>query len=70
MALDGLAVPGTRPAEGVSFCFGPAWARDTGCCGKPEGCTNTGPACLMRNHPWKRRHAQPGPAQAAPEEES
>ena len=37
--------------------FGPEWARDTGCCAKPAGCTNPGPACLMRGHPWKRRHA-------------
>jgi len=52
----------------VSFTFGPEWAKDTGCCGKPRGCTNTGPACLMRGHPWKRRHAltpdQPVPFRA------
>ncbi len=41
----------------MSFGFGPEWARDTGCCGKPVGCTNMSPACLMRGHPWKRRHA-------------
>src|SRR6266702_7538859 len=35
----------------VSFGSGPEWARDTGCCGKPAGCTCTGPACLMRGHP-------------------
>jgi GH25 family lysozyme M1 (1,4-beta-N-acetylmuramidase) len=52
----------------VSFGFGPEWARDTGCCAKPIGCTYTGPACLMRGHPWKRRHAltpdQPVPFRA------
>ncbi len=48
----------------VSFRFGPAWARDTGCCGKPAGCTNTSPGYLLRNHPRKRRHAQ-GPAETA-----
>jgi GH25 family lysozyme M1 (1,4-beta-N-acetylmuramidase) len=52
----------------VSFGFGPEWARDTGCCAKPAGCTHTGPACLMRGHPWKRRHAltpdQPVPFRA------
>jgi GH25 family lysozyme M1 (1,4-beta-N-acetylmuramidase) len=46
----------------VSFTFGPAWARDTGCCAKPVGCTNTSPACLMLRHPWKRRHALTTPA--------
>lgn len=45
------------PGPSMSFTFGPAWARSTGCCGKPAGCTNTGLACLMRGHPWKRRHA-------------
>jgi hypothetical protein len=37
--------------------FGPDWASDTGCCGKPVGCTNLTEACLMRRHWWKRRHA-------------
>ncbi len=46
----------------MSFTFGPEWARDTGCCAKPAGCTNMSPACLMRGHPWKRRHAQATPA--------
>ncbi len=41
----------------MSFGFGPEWARDTGCCAKPRGCTNMSPACLMLHHPWKRRHA-------------
>jgi hypothetical protein len=45
------------------FGFGPAWARDTGCCAKPAGCTNMTGVCLMRNHPWKRAHAQPPPAE-------
>jgi hypothetical protein len=40
------------------FAFGPAWARDTGCCGKPVGCTNMTGACLMRRHWWKQRYAQ------------
>jgi len=46
----------------VSFTFGPEWARDTGCCGKPIGCTNMSPACLMRGHPWKRWHRLLKPA--------
>jgi len=46
-----------RSWPGMSFTFGPEWARDTGCCAKPVGCTNTTPACLMRGHPWKRRYA-------------
>jgi hypothetical protein len=45
----------------VSFTFGPAWARDTGCCAKPVGCTNMSPACLMLRHPWKRRFAVRSP---------
>src|SRR5258705_7819103 len=44
-------------AAAVSFGFGPEWARDTGCCGKPAACTNPSPACMMRGNPWKRRHA-------------
>lgn len=39
--------------------YGPAWARNTTCCGKPIGCTNMSAQCLMRNHPWKQENAQP-----------
>ena len=54
-----------------SFALGPAWAARTGCCAKPEGCTNLSAACLMRSHPWKRRYAQTidGEARAAELEE-
>ena len=38
--------------------LGPAWARDTACCGKPTGCTNMSDQCRMLNHPWKRWHRE------------
>lgn len=40
------------------FGFGPAWARNTTCCGKPVGCTNMSGQCRMLNHPWKRWHRE------------
>jgi hypothetical protein len=45
-----VTTPDTNEA---TFSFGPTYARDTGCCGKPVGCSNTGEECLHRNHQWK-----------------
>jgi len=42
----------------MSFGLGPAWARDTQCCGKPHGCTNMSGQCRMLGHPWKRWHRE------------
>jgi len=38
--------------------LGPAWARNTTCCGKPFGCTNMSGQCRMLNHTWKRWHRE------------
>ena len=45
-------------APAVSFGLGPAWARNTQCCGKPVGCTNMSGQCRMLGHPWKRWHRE------------
>jgi hypothetical protein len=52
---------------GQTFGFGPAWARGSGCCAKPEGCSIMTEPCLMLNHPWKRWHREKyGQEPAAP----